>query len=161
MHLTGNLGGSEDTNTTASSPQSSGLLLVGWVSAESSHKFLSQYKHVHICAVLAYFATEKCLGGCPLSVPTARHFFPQVWIQWPRFFCIFDHSLELLALEELGKVFIFLWDLGIILVEMRCVFVQAAVWKMCLHAPCCELSFLSLSFIFWLHLWYVFISRAF
>lgn len=43
------------------------------------------------------------------------------------FFCIFDHSLELLALEELGKVFIFLWDLGIILVEMRCVFVQAAV----------------------------------
>lgn len=96
-----------------------------------------------------------------ISPDSRAIFFPKPVCSDLAFLHFFGHSLELLASEELGKVFIFLWDLGIILVEMRCVFVQATVWKMCLHAPCCELSFLGLSFVFWLHLCYVFISRAF
>lgn len=62
-----------------------------------------------------------------LISPDSKAFFPLSLYTVTSSFCISGHSLELLALEELGKVFIFLWDLGIILVEMRCVFVQATV----------------------------------
>lgn len=62
-----------------------------------------------------------------ISPDSRAFFFPKPVCSDLVFLHFFGHSLELLASEELGKVFIFLWDLGIILVEMRCVFVQATV----------------------------------
>lgn len=90
MHLTWNLGSSEDTNTTASSPQSSSSLLVGRVPAESSHKFPFQYKHVHICAVLLWpsLSLGNVLEGVPYQPLQQGIFFLSLYAVISSF-CIF------------------------------------------------------------------------